>query len=87
VSYYCSNVHVPIKDKTDDVKDSFYEELEGVFDKFQKYHVTIMSGDFSAKVDTEDVFKLAVENETLHNITNDNGARTVNVAKCKNLTV
>jgi hypothetical protein len=28
------NVHAPTEDKTDDVKDSFYEELERVFDKF-----------------------------------------------------
>jgi hypothetical protein len=25
------NVHAPTEDKTDDVKDSFYEELERVF--------------------------------------------------------
>jgi hypothetical protein len=31
------NVHAPTEDKTDDVKDSFYEELERVFDKFLKY--------------------------------------------------
>jgi hypothetical protein len=28
------NVHAPTEDKTDDVKNSFYEELERVFDKF-----------------------------------------------------
>jgi hypothetical protein len=33
------NVHAPTKDKTDDVKDSFYEELERVSDKFPKYHM------------------------------------------------
>jgi hypothetical protein len=27
------NVHVSTEDETDDVKDSFYEELEHVFDK------------------------------------------------------
>jgi hypothetical protein len=44
------NVHAPTEDKTDDVKDSFYVELEHVFDKFPKYHKKIMLGDFSAKV-------------------------------------
>jgi hypothetical protein len=29
-------VHAPTEDKTDDVKDSFYEELISVFDKFPK---------------------------------------------------
>jgi hypothetical protein len=28
------NVHAPTEDKTDDVEDSFYEELEPGFDKF-----------------------------------------------------
>jgi hypothetical protein len=28
------NIHAPTEDKTDDVKDSFYEELEHGFDKF-----------------------------------------------------
>jgi hypothetical protein len=32
------NVHVPTDDKIDDLKDSFYGELECVFDKILKYH-------------------------------------------------
>jgi hypothetical protein len=31
------NVHAPIEDKTDDVKETFYKELECVFDKLPKY--------------------------------------------------
>jgi hypothetical protein len=30
------NVHAPPEDKTDDVKDGVYEELESIFDKFPK---------------------------------------------------
>jgi hypothetical protein len=44
------NVHAPTEDKTDEVKDSFYEELERVFDKFPKYRMKIRLGDFNAKV-------------------------------------
>jgi hypothetical protein len=33
------NVHAPTEDKTDDVKDSFYEELERLFDKFYENSV------------------------------------------------
>jgi hypothetical protein len=51
------NVHAPTEDKTDDVKDSFCEELEHVFDKFPKYHMKILLGDFNAKVGREDIFK------------------------------
>jgi hypothetical protein len=56
------NVHAPTEDKTDDVKDSFYEELECVFDKFPKYHMKILLRDFNAKVGREDIFKPTIGN-------------------------
>jgi hypothetical protein len=59
------NVHVPTEDKCDDTKDSFYEELEGVFDQFPKYHMKILLGDFIAKVGREDIFKPTTGNESL----------------------
>jgi hypothetical protein len=44
------NVHAPTEDKDDDIKDSFYEELEQVFDQFPRYHMKILMGDFNAMV-------------------------------------
>jgi exonuclease III len=35
------NVHAPTEDKDDDIKDSFYEELEQVFYQFPRYHMKI----------------------------------------------
>jgi hypothetical protein len=37
------NVHAPTEDKIDNMKHSFYEELEHIFDKFPKYHMKILS--------------------------------------------
>jgi exonuclease III len=54
-------VYAPTEDKIDDVKDSFYEEFERVFDKFPKYHMKILLGDFNAKVGREDIYKLTTE--------------------------
>jgi hypothetical protein len=62
------NVHAPTEDKTDDVKDSFYEELEHIFNKFPRYHMKILLGDLNAKVGREDIFKLTIGNESLHEI-------------------
>jgi hypothetical protein len=59
-------VHAPTEDKTDDVKDSFYEKLERVFDKFLKYHMKILLGDLTAKIGKEGIFKLTIGNESLH---------------------
>jgi hypothetical protein len=79
------NVNAPTEDKTDDVKGSFYEELERVFDKFPKYYTKIRLGDFNAKVGREDIFKLTIGNASLQEISNDNGVRLVNFATSKNL--
>jgi hypothetical protein len=42
------NVHAPTKDKSDDVRGSFYREMECTFDKFPKYNMKILLGDFNA---------------------------------------
>jgi hypothetical protein len=69
------------------MKYSVYEELERVFDKIPKYHMNIFFGDFNAEVDREDIFKLTIGNERLHEINNYNGVRVLTLATSKNLTV
>ena len=59
-------MHAPTEEKSDDSKDSFYEELEQVFDNFPTYHMKIMSGDFNAKLGREEIFKLTIRNLRLH---------------------
>jgi hypothetical protein len=78
------NVHAPTEDKDDDIKDSFYKELEQVFDKFPGYHMKIFLGAFNANVGREDIFKPIIGNESLHEASNDNGVRVVNFATSKN---
>jgi hypothetical protein len=79
------NAHAPTEDKTDDVEDRFYKEWEHVFDKFPKYHMKMLLGNFNAKVGTEDIFKPTIRNESLHEISNDDGVRLVNFATSENL--
>jgi hypothetical protein len=55
------------------VKNSFYKELERIFDKFPKYLMKILLGDFNAKVGKEYIFKQTIGNESIHEINNDNG--------------
>jgi hypothetical protein len=76
------NVHALTGDKIYDMKDSFYGELELVFDKFPKYHIKILLGDFIGR---DDIFKVTIENKSLHEINNDNGVRVVNFAASRNL--
>jgi hypothetical protein len=77
------NVHTPTEDKIDDVKD-VKEELERILDKFPKHHMKILLGDLNAKVGREDIFKPTIGNESLHEISNDNGVTVLNFATSKN---
>jgi hypothetical protein len=47
----------------------------------------ILEGNFNSKVGREDIFKSATGNESLHEISNDNGVKVVNFATSKNLIV
>jgi len=44
----------------------------------------ILLGDFNAKVGRENIFKLTIGNDSLHQDSNDNGVRIVNFATSKN---
>jgi hypothetical protein len=80
-------VHVLCEDNSDDVTDSFYEELGRVFDQFPGYDIKILLGDFNAKLDREDIFKPTIGNESSREISNDNVVKVVNFATSKNLVV
>ena len=60
------NVHAPSEEKSDESKDSFYKEIEQVFDHFPKYYIQILLGDFIAKVGREKIFKPTIGNDSLH---------------------
>jgi len=66
-------------EKIDDSKESFYQEIEQVFEYFRNYHKEILLGDFNAKVARENVFKPTFGNESLHQDRNDNGVSRENL--------
>ena len=80
------NAHAPAKNKSDDLQDRLYEELEQVLYHFPKYHMKILLRDFNAKLGREDIFKPTIGNEILHqdsNDNNDNDVRIVNLSHQK----
>ena len=79
-------MNAPSEDKSDDSKDSFYEELEQVFDHFSKYRMKTLL-DFNAKMGRENIFKPTIGNENPHQASKDNGVRIVNFATLKKLVV
>jgi hypothetical protein len=65
------NVRAPRESKSDDITDSFYEELQHVFNRFHKNHMNPMLRDFIAKVEMEGnvhlklVMVMGLEQQTL----------------------
>jgi hypothetical protein len=50
-------VHALTEEKSDDSKDSFYEELGQAFDIFSAYNIKILLEEFNGKLGREDIFK------------------------------
>jgi hypothetical protein len=80
-------VHALSEDKDDDIEDSFYKELEQVFDQFPRHHMKTLLGDFNAKVGREDIFKPIIGNESLYEASNENEVRVVTFPTSKALTI
>jgi hypothetical protein len=68
------NVHAPTEDKTDDMKDNLYEELEPHCNSVRRSQCQSRQGRH---------FKPTTGNESLLEMSNDNGVRLVNFATSK----
>jgi hypothetical protein len=53
------NLHVPGEDKTDD-KGQLLRGIKECKNQFRKFHVNILLGDFNAKADKGNIFKLEI---------------------------
>jgi len=67
-SHWCNiinlNVHVPSEEKSDNSKDSSYEEFKQIFYHFLEYHMKILFGDFNTKFGEEVICKLTIGKES-----------------------
>jgi hypothetical protein len=68
----------------DNTKASFNDKLQRELDKFPKYNMKILLGDFNVKLGREGIFKTTIWNWSLYKISNENGVRVVNFATSKN---
>jgi hypothetical protein len=57
-----------------------YEEIEQASNHFPNYHTKIVLGDFNAKWERNYISKPTIENESIHQNSNDNAVRVVNLA-------
>jgi hypothetical protein len=80
------NAQTQYDGKSDDVKDSFYEEVGRVFDQFPRYDMNILLGKFNAKVGRGIICKVTIGNDSPQEISNDCRVKVVNFAIVVNST-
>jgi exonuclease III len=61
-------VHVPTEDKSDEIKEQFFEDLQKVYDRIPRHYIVILLGDMNAKIGREDVYRPVSGIHTLHDI-------------------
>jgi hypothetical protein len=81
------NCYAPTEDKSDDIKNKFYEDLDLVCDTLPVDKPKIILGDFYAKIGKEIIYKPTIGSESLHEITNDNGNKLITFATAKNMII
>ncbi|XP_025423466.1 craniofacial development protein 2-like [Sipha flava] len=81
------NVHAPTEDKDDNEKDDFYSLLDNTLCEIPRGCVQIILGDFNAKIGREECFKPIIGGHSLHQLSNDNGCRLIDLATGRNLRV
>ncbi|KAL4084248.1 hypothetical protein QTP88_028073 [Uroleucon formosanum] len=77
------SVHAPTEDNPQEEKETFYDDLESTINTLPNNNIQILLGDLNAKIGKETAFKPTIGLHSLHNITNDNGLRLVDLATGK----
>ena len=81
------NVRLLTNEKTEVVKEEFYNLLKQNINQIAYSDIEIILGDFNAKVDKEDIYKPTIGNESLHNETNNNRIKMIQFAISKGFNV
>ncbi|XP_013174666.1 PREDICTED: craniofacial development protein 2-like [Papilio xuthus] len=81
------NAYAPTEISSEAAKDSFYEDLEALYDQANRYDVKILIGDFNAQIGREEAFVPTIGRHSKHNTSNDNGLRLITFATSKSLVI
>lgn len=85
ISLICA--HAPIEDAEEAVKDAFYSQLEGAYQRCPQRDIKIILGDFNAKIGKDSTYGGTIGCHSLHETSTDNGTRLIDMAVEKNLVI
>jgi len=81
------NAHAPSEEKSDEEKEDFYSLLEFTLKGIPRHCIIILLGDFNAKIGKEECFKTTTGSNSLHQLSNNNGCRLIELATGKGLKI
>lgn len=81
------SVHAPTLDKSDEVKEEFYAQLEREYDGISRYDAKIIVGDFNAKVGQESLSRSTTGPHSAHDLSNENGLRLIDFAVSRGMVI
>jgi endonuclease/exonuclease/phosphatase family metal-dependent hydrolase len=81
------NAYTHTEDKTEDIKEQFYDDLQSMVDKVPKSDIIIILGDVNAKLGKESAYQKITGKYTLHEETNRNGELLCDFAAANNMIV
>ncbi|KAL4104718.1 hypothetical protein QTP88_020000 [Uroleucon formosanum] len=81
------NLHAPTEDKRQEEKDLFYEDVMATLNTIPRRRIQIILGDMNAKIGKETTFRPVIGSHSLHNTSNDNGLRLIDLATERGLVV
>ncbi|XP_023724036.1 craniofacial development protein 2-like [Cryptotermes secundus] len=81
------NVHTLTEEKEEEVKDYFYQQMEGTYDSIPSNDIKVILRDLNTKTDKEKEYRGVIGTESLHDITNHNGINLIDFAESKNLII
>jgi len=81
------NAYAPTEDKTEEVKEQFYDDLQYTVDKVPKSDLITILGDVNAKLGKESAYQKITGKHKLHEETNRNGELLCDFAAANNMIV
>lgn len=77
------NVHAPTEEKSQEEKEDFYTEIEDILSRINNSKIRINLGDMNTKIGKEQFFQPSIGKYSLHETTNDNGMKLIDLATGK----
>jgi len=79
------NAYAPTEEKVENLKSDFYDDLDNILDTTTNSCIKILIGGFNAKIGKEDMYIPTIGPNSLHDVSNDNGTRLINLCLAKGI--